>query len=71
MVHSIFFFFLVKLKSLEKSINKKFKNDCGLDLDSNQHFEQIAASLSLTNQEVTTWPTTRGQSPDSEIMYMG
>lgn len=30
-----FFFFLVKLKSLEKSINKKFKNDCGLDLDSN------------------------------------
>lgn len=51
-------FFLVKLKLFEKSIKKK--NDCGLDPDSNQHFEQIAASLNLTNQEVTTWPTTRG-----------
>lgn len=54
-----YFFFLVKLKLLEKSINKK-KNDYGLDPDSNQHFEQIAACLSLTNQEVITWPTTRG-----------
>lgn len=52
-------FFLVKLKLFEKSIKKK-KNDCGLDPDSNQHFEQIAASLNLTNREVTTWPTTRG-----------
>ena len=62
---------LLRKQGLSNCINKKFKNDCGLDLDSNQHFEQIAASLSLTNQEVTTWPTTRGQSPDSEIMYMG